>query len=130
LLKQAQRRQGAEGKSPELKGRIDALKAEAAAVGLAASPESECDLLDFVTKYRIENRPYVSLLDNGNFRALWTNPEGEQIGLQFRGDDQVQFVLFAKRLPRERMARSAGRDTVAGIDRQIAAHDLWRLARR
>ena len=109
--------------------RVDALKREAGAVGLPVSEGSERDFLRFLGDHPVERRPYLALLDNGNFRAVWKGPDGEQIGLQFRGGAEVQFVLFAKRTDPEIMVRSSGRDTLSGIDRQIAAHDLWRLTR-
>ena len=77
--------------------RVDALKREAGAAGLPVSEGSERDFLRFLGDHPVERRPYLALLDNGNFRAVWKGPDGEQIGLQFRGGAEVQFVLFAKR---------------------------------
>lgn len=61
-------------------------------------------------------RPFITLLDNGNIRILWKNQEGEQIGLQFLGGKQVQYVLFALR-ENGIMARASGRDTINGVNK-------------
>lgn len=109
--------------------RLAELESAAEDEGIHLSEASEHDLKHFLSTHSFSRRPYLSLLENGNLRVLWKNAEGEQIGLQFRGGQEVQFVLFAKRHAPKTMARSAGRDTLAGIDRQIDAADLWRLLR-
>jgi hypothetical protein len=109
------------------KVRIDDLKSEAQAEGYAVSAASEKDLFTFLDTKVFTRRPLVTLLDNGNLRVLWRNAEGEQIGLQFRGNKQVQYVLFARRQTGNFIARSSGRDTLANIGRQIDVNDLARL---
>ncbi len=113
--------------SKEIESRIEDLKALAGDEGIEASDDSERDLRSFLHSLDFTRRPYLVLLDNGNFRAVWKNDDREQIGLQFQGRGQVQFVLFALRLPDRFMARATGRDTLECVRRQIAAHDLWRL---
>lgn len=107
--------------------RLNELKVDARAEGCTVSPESEKDFLAFLNCRIFTRRPFITLLDNGNLRALWKNAEGEQIGLQFLGAHKVQYVLFAKRIRGEFMARASGRDTLSDIDRQIEAHNLGRL---
>lgn len=107
--------------------RLSELKVDARAEGYTVSPKSEKDLLEFLNSRIFTRRPFITLLDNGNLRALWKNAEGEQIGLQFLGAHKVQYVLFAKRIRGEFMARASGRDTLSDIDRQIEAHNLGRL---
>jgi hypothetical protein len=122
---------GARAASSEtVAARIAELRREAKATNISILDASESDMLAFLRAHAVERRPYIALLDDGKLRAVWTNKDGEQIGLQFRGGGEVQFVLFAKRADPEMMVRSAGRDTLAGIARQIAAHDLWRLTHR
>lgn len=111
----------------EIERRIEDLKAIAADEGIDVSTDSERDLRLFLSSLAFMRRPCVVLLDNGNFRAMWKNTDCEQIGLQFQGGGQVQFVLFALRLPERFMARSTGRDTLECVQRQIDAHDLRRL---
>lgn len=109
------------------KARIQELKADARAEGHAVSAASESDLLAFLDDYVFTRRPFITLLDNGNLRALWKNDDGEQIGIQFRGNKQVQYVFFAWRDGKDFMARVSGRDRLADIGRQIEALNLGRL---
>jgi hypothetical protein len=109
------------------KARISDLKVDARAEGHQVSAASESDLWAFLNTKVFIHRPYITLLDNGNLRALWKNSEGEQIGLQFRGSKEVQYVLFARRQNGDFIARASGRDTLANIGRQIDAHELRRL---
>ena len=81
----------------------------------------------FIAANGVTRRPLLSLLDNGNLRALWDAPSGEQVGLQFRGGSEIQFVFFARRFNPDGMMRSAGRDTIAGVAEQIASLKLTGL---
>jgi hypothetical protein len=106
--------------------RLRELKTDAKSEGHPISMESEKDLIAFLKSVAFTRRPFISLLDNGNLRAVW-KIEGEQIGIQFRGAGEVQFVLFAKRPETRFVARSSGRDTIWDIARQIEAYGLKRL---
>jgi hypothetical protein len=109
------------------KARILELKTDARAESHAVSAASEENLLAFLDGYVFTRRPFITLLDNGNLRALWKNDAGEQIGIQFRGGKQVQYVFFARREGQEFMARVSGRDSLTDIERQIEALNLERL---
>jgi hypothetical protein len=109
--------------------RLGDLKIEAMREQLRVSDKSEQDLLRFLRNHPDIRRPYLYLLDNGNFRVVWKNTGGEQIGLQFRGDGEIQFVIFAKRPDAKNRATTYGRDSFLGIERQIDAHDLRKLLR-
>ena len=107
--------------------RIQELKTDARAEDHRVSDDSEKDLLAFLGDYVFTRRPFITLLDNGNLRALWKNDAGEQIGIQFRGEKQVQYVFFAHREGQDFMARVSGRDSLLDIGRQIEALNLGRL---
>ena len=107
--------------------RLNELKKDARTEGHTVSSGSEKDLMTFLSEHVFTCRPFITLLDNGNLRALWKTPEGEQIGLQFRGGNEVQYVLFADRTDRGFMARSSGRDALSDIDGHINVHNLERL---
>ena len=52
--------------------------------------------------FRREVRPAIFLRDNvRNLRALWKNDDQEQIGLQFLGGGDVQFVILKRRSDRK-----------------------------
>lgn len=112
-----------------LNRRISDIKSIAQDEGIKINAESEKDLMLFLTRHPFSRRPYLSLLDNGNYRALWKNSEGEQIGLQFLGDEIVQFVFFMCRNKKESsvVMSSCGKDTVADIFKQITANGLGKL---
>ena len=107
--------------------RIARLKELAANEKIEVSAGSGKDLRSFLSLMEITRRPYVALLDNGNFRAVWKNADGEQIGLQFRGRGIGHYVLFALRSSDRFMAQTTGRDTLHNIQRQIDVQGLRRL---
>jgi hypothetical protein len=109
------------------RARIDALRKAAEDEEIQVHDSSENDLHRFLLTWSGASDPRMSLLDNGNFRILWDSEDGRQIGLQFLGNDSVQFVLFAKREGADQLSRSAGRDTVDGVVRQIRGLDLLSL---
>ena len=65
-------------------------------------------------------------MDNGNLRAVWkdSDKQGTRLGLQFLGGGMVQFVIFKQRGVTRPISRLAGRDTFAGLKRQIEAFEL------
>jgi hypothetical protein len=111
----------------QIEQRLSELKAIAIEEGVAPSETSERDLRRFMESHAITRGPYLFLLENGNFRALWKNDRDEQVGLQFLGSSEVQYVIFARRANLETIVRSSGRDNVKGIERLIDAHDLRAL---
>jgi hypothetical protein len=101
------------------------LKVEAADEGIRISQTSERALRRFLRYHRPKQRPAMALLDNGNLRIQWRRPNGEQVSLQFRADDEVQFVFFVRR--RNILASSAGRDSFDGIGARLKADELLDL---
>jgi hypothetical protein len=110
----------------QIEQRLDELKAIAIHEHIAPSEESESDFRCFIRSRILKRRPYIFLLESGNFRALWKNDQDEQIGLQFLGGRKVQYVIFARRSDPEMIVRSSGRDNIKGIERLIDAYDELR----
>jgi transcriptional regulator with XRE-family HTH domain len=111
--------------------RLAELAACAAEERIETSASSNADLWRFLATHPGARPPALYLLENGNYRAMWWNDRGEQLGLQFRGNGEVQYVLFAKRDDAPGgMGRSSGRDGFRGIERLLDAFDLRRLIRR
>lgn len=119
--------EGTLGLQFDVSSRLSELRREAKEENLPYSERSEHDLFKFFFLYPAVARPRLFLLENGNLRALWRNSEGEQIGLQFRGGEQVQYVIFARRGHTDAIARSAGRDLLLNVERLIEAHDAEKL---
>lgn len=109
-----------------LEKRLAALREAGQEEGISYSSVSEQQLRAFLKSGLPFRMPAVFLLGNGNLRAVWENASGEQVGLQFQPEDEVQFVLFARRR-HDRLSHSAGRDTQEGVIDQIRAMRLMRL---
>ena len=58
------------------------------------SPSSFWDLRLFISARAAVSVPNVFALDNGNFRAVWKNSQGERVALEFQGSQTVEFVIF------------------------------------
>lgn len=105
----------------ELSKRVQFLRIEAEIDRVPFSDASFSDLQAFMRETRPRVRPSLFLNDNGNLRALWKNDAGEQIGLQFLGEGNIQFVIFKRRPGTLRMARIAGIDAKDKILAHIRA---------
>lgn len=76
-----------------LEKRVDDLRAVTIDEQLAFDETSAGAALAFVRRLHNVRRPGAFLVD-GNIRLVWDKPEGQQVGLQFRGSDKIQFVIF------------------------------------
>ena len=81
--------------------RIQALRIEAEIDQVPFSNASHAEFRDFIRQVAPRARPAIFLRDNGNLRALWKNDDQEQIGLQFLGGGDVQFVILKRRPDRK-----------------------------
>jgi len=114
-----------EAAQQQIEARLTDLKAEAADEGIQISETSERALRRFLRHYRPKQRPAIALLENGNLRIQWRRLNGEQVSLQFRGDDEIQFVFFVRR--RDILASYAGRDSFDGVGARLKADELLDL---
>lgn len=109
---------------PELAERIDELRAIAAEEGVPFSQESACAAIAFARSLNADRRPGAFVVGNGNIRVLWSN-EQEQIGLQFKADGSVQYVMVARRAAG--FSSHMGEDDCDGVLRHITAAGLRHL---
>lgn len=107
--------------------RVAELVAAAADEKLDWSNRSLEDLRSFFAENRISISPSLALTDNGLFMAEWRNARKELISLQFRGNREVTFVLFAWRSGNALLARNSGFDSLPNISKLIAAMALESL---
>ena len=63
-------------------------------------------------------------MDNGNFRAVWKDKNGDHLGVQFLGDQMAEYVIFKQRPLAGSVSRVAGIDTLDGVITQLQAFDL------
>jgi hypothetical protein len=82
----------------DIDSRIQALRIEAEIDQIPFSNASHAEFRDFLRQIAARVRPAIFLRDNGNLRAVWKNDDQEQIGLQFLGGRDVQFVILKRRL--------------------------------
>lgn len=78
----------------EFDARLDALGETAVEDEIEISKESQSDARAFVEGLTDVRQPSVFLSGNGNTRLRWANERGEKVGLQFRGNAEVQFIFF------------------------------------
>jgi transcriptional regulator with XRE-family HTH domain len=111
--------------------RLATLAERAAEERIRPSAESLADLWRFLASHPGTRAPALYLLENGNYRAMWWGDDGEQLGLQFRGNGEIQYVVFVRRDDAPGgIARSSGRDSFRGVERLLDTFDLKRLIRR
>lgn len=108
----------------KIENRLQDLRTQSEDEGEPYSQDSERALKAFLGRIAANNRPYIALLDNGNLRATWKDLQGQQIGIQFLGDEHVQFVLFSKREGDVPMAKLFGQDIFSGLIKTITVFNL------
>jgi hypothetical protein len=107
--------------------RIQALRVEAEIDQVPFSQASYAEFRDFIRQVPARARPAIFLRDNGNLRALWKNDNQEQIGLQFLGGGDVQYVILKRRPNRKLTTHSgvASRDELLALIRAVGATVLF-----
>lgn len=108
----------------DLVARVSELRNIAAEEELPFIESSAREALAFAKELNATSRPGAFLVGNGCVRLLWTDGP-EQIGLQFRGDQTIQYVMFARRAGQ--VATHMGGDDKETILRQITAIGLRHL---
>ena len=100
--------------------RLNLLHHYATQDGLAVNEDSEFGFWEFIRSVPSFFAGDLVLLDNGNLRVVWAGENNEShLGLQFLGNDMVQYVIFKQRPYSQVVSRVAGRDSYAGIRQQI-----------
>lgn len=74
--------------------RLASLREAAAEEDITLSEKSVTAVRKFAKSLHQVRPPSTFLLGNGNIRLLWVNDDGEQVGLQFRDNKQVQYIFF------------------------------------
>jgi len=94
------------------------------------SPSSFWDLWLFISARPTISVPNVFAVDNGNFRAVWKNLQGERIALEFQGSQIVEFVIFEYDRLLGKMMRMTGIQGVNRIESLITPASADNLLRR
>ena len=105
--------------------RLNLLRYYACQDGIVVNEDSETGFWAFISSVPSFFAGDLVLLDNGNLRVVWTGKESEShLGLQFLGNDMVQYVIFKQRPFSRMVSRVAGRDSFKGIKKQIRTFGL------
>ena len=105
--------------------RMDLLHFYAGQDGIVVNEDSETGFWTFISSVPSFIAGDLVLLDNGNLRIVWARNDSEShLGLQFLGNDMVQYVIFKQRPFSRIVSRVAGRDSFAGIRKQINTFGL------
>ena len=107
--------------------RIDELRGYGELEDVRINVNSERGFWSFVPSMPTKNKAQLVLMDNGNLRAIWKDSGSNHIGIQFLGQNSVEYVIFKRRADSEDISRVSGIDTLEGIKRQIHAFDLTSL---
>lgn len=107
--------------------RIDLLREYGEEDGIEVNADSEADFWAFIRSVPRSAKAGISLMDNGNLRAVWKGENGSHLGIHFRGQQRTTYVIFKKRPGSDDVSRVSGADTLPGIKRQIQAFDLTSL---
>jgi hypothetical protein len=81
---------------PHFAERLDALDETAIEDEITVSKKSRKEVSAFAALLRSARMPTVFLVGNGNVRLRWSNERGEKVGLQFRGNGEVQYLFFKR----------------------------------
>lgn len=106
---------------------MEFLREEAQHDGYTLNPASRRDFERFALGADDVRRGGLVLLENGNLRAIWRDEQRARVGLQFLGGGRVQYVIFKRRKGERSVSRVAGRDSLEGLERQLAAFELHSL---
>ena len=104
--------------------RIQDLKEIGLDDGISLNPDSKTACLKFFRANPFLKPAGLIVKENGNLRAIWEGENEVHVGLQFLGDQSLQYVIFKQRTPEAPVSRVSGRDTMDGIMHQIEAFDL------
>jgi hypothetical protein len=107
---------------PQFEARLCGLDQTAIEDEIAPSPQSRAEAEAFVKALQGTRMPGVALVGNGNYRLRWKNKAEEVIGLQFRGNGEVQYLFF-KRV-NDRMEHMLGTKLVSTIEVFITACEM------
>lgn len=97
--------------------RIEVLHSDAEADDLELNEASERDFWQYIRSIPFAQKASLVLMDNGNLRAVWKDDDESHLGIQFLGNQWVEYVIFKRRPSTGDIARVAGRDTLDGVKR-------------
>ncbi len=104
--------------------RLEYLKNEAAFENCMLNNRSHQDFKKFVNSMPNIRKGILVLLENGNLRLIWRDGQDTQLGLQFLGEEMIQYVFLNRRELGQPIAYTHGTDHLDGIQHQIEASKI------
>ena len=104
--------------------RINDLRVAAELDGFAIPPRSENDFWKFINETPLWRQGNLVLRPNGNLRLVWIGHGDNHVGIEFSGNQQVQYVIFKDYLDDRDVKRIADLDTFEGIKATIESLSL------
>lgn len=108
----------------EYVSRINQLQQFAKEDGYSLNPKSEIDFWSFIKSVPRWCRGYLIMQENGDLRLIWKDNNQTRLGLLFQGNEVVQYVIFKKLDEKQKISRSSGRDSFAGVKQKIDNFEL------
>ena len=90
----------------------------------AVNENSISDFWSFMEDNPYLRRAGLALLDNGDLRAVWRENDGNNVGLEFLGDESILYVMFRRYPDGRETERDAGITTFDGIVGKLQDLDL------
>lgn len=107
--------------------RLELLREEAAFEGIQLNEGSVTDFWGFVEAEPRKKRASLILTVEGNLRAVWRTGPENHIGIHFKGDGAVHYVVF-KRMPgADTVTRTSGACAISEVAELISRHKMGRL---
>ena len=104
--------------------RIERLQSDADIEGYSVNIASEVNFRSFIGSIPSARKAELALMDNGNFRAVWKNKNGDHLGVQFLGEQMAEYVIFKHRPAAGSVSRVAAIDTFEGVITRLHAFGL------
>ena len=90
----------------------------------AVNENSISDFWSFMEDNPYLRRAGLALLDNGDLRAVWRENDGNNVGLEFLGDESILYVMFRRYPDGRETERDAGITTFDGVVGKLQDLDL------
>jgi hypothetical protein len=110
-----------------LETRIAELRSDAAAELANWSVASEETLRNFLQTFRPTERPAIFLSDAGLLSAVWDGPNGEHVGLTFKDEATIFYVMIGPRIIGRARAHAEGSGEPEVVVRQLYAMQVREL---
>ncbi len=111
----------------EYQNRLDELREAAAEEELSVNEQSISDFWRFVEDASANASASLILTVEGDIRAVWRTGPEDHIGLHFKGDGLVHYVVFKRVLPNEDVTRVAGACTIDEAQQLVAKYEMQSL---